>query len=180
MRLRVVVVTHVVIAVLAVGPVSAQETTAQREPQRAPKSGAVTMDRVSVRVAGSAREIRGRLIHLGSHTLTLQVDNDADGGPARATIDLPIGRVLQIDREEHDPLLDGAILGAIFLAACAKWWCGQGTSGPAPSPWLGAGLGALVGAGIDSALYGRTMIFGPGTPPRAGAARVGVTFAFRF
>ena len=172
--------THVLTMILAGTSVWAQQAPAQSEPDKPDTK----VERVTVKVAGSTREIRGRLLHLDSKTLTVDVDSHGgDGVAARKRLDLPLERVVRIDVEAHDSVIDGAILGAVFLAACAKWWCGQGTSSPPELPrdaWIGAGLGALVGASIDARFFRRTTIYqasGSAGPQPAGA---GVSFRLRF
>jgi hypothetical protein len=180
MTLRGLCTVYVVTAILTAASASAQRAAA------APDAPDAHGDRVSVKLAGSKGQMRGRLLHLDSQTLTIQEDrHDGDGRPARKRVDLPIANVLQIDVEEHDSLIDGAIFGAIYLAACAKWWCAQGADAPAKLPrdiYIGAGVGALVGAGLDAMLFKRSTIYKAGDPisPRPSSAGAGVSFRLKF
>ena len=68
-------------------------------------------------------ELRGRLLRLDPQWLSIEVE--------KRRIDLPLHRVLKIEKKVNDTLLDGALLLGLFVAACAKWWCAQGApSGP--------------------------------------------------
>jgi len=135
-------------------------------------------DRIAVRIAGENGELRGRLLRLDPKSVLMEIDDSrANVGPSRRVLDIPLDRVVRIDREEHDSLIDGAILGALYVAACVRWWCGQGMSQPLKLPrdmWIGAALGAGLGAGLDSVLYRRTPLY-PSPPPR-----LSLRFAIRF
>ena len=134
--------------------------------------------RVTVVFQGSKHVLRGRLVGRDANTLVIELDNpDHDGGPKRVRREIPMSLVKRVDAEHHDSVINGGILGALYLAACAKWWCGQGTSGPPPNPWAAAALGAVVGASFDAAFYGRTPIF---EAKPTTAARLGPAFGFRF
>ncbi len=85
-------------------------------------------------------------------------------------VDLPLHRVLKIEKKVNDTVLDGALLLGLFVAACAKWWCAQGTSSGPNLPediYIGFGVGALAGAGLDSQIYRRSVIFTAGEVRRA-------------
>lgn len=92
--------------------------------------------------------IRGRLLRAGPETITLQVN----GQP----IDLPLARVTRIE-VAGDSLLNGAVMGAAAMGGWCAAVCGQGLSRSSDRPFAilaNAGLGALIGAGVD-ALNGR-------------------------
>ncbi len=118
-----------------------------------------TGQRVFVKLTDSKHEIPGRLVSLTAETLSI---DSRDG-----RMDVPLTRVLRVDKKVHDSLLNGAILGMLYVAACAKWWCGQGASGhdhaTTSDVLLGAAVGAGVGAWWDSMFERRVTIYnGPG------------------
>jgi hypothetical protein len=161
---------HVLAALVAASSAWAQEPATD-----VPNKRDTGNQRVIVKVADTRREVRGRLLRLDSETLSLRTDH--------APVHLPLDRVLRIDVIERDSLVNGAIFGAIYVAACARWWCRQGTSGPSHIPrdiLLGAGAGALAGAGIDALRNKRRTIFeaGGSTAPRPSG--VGASFRLRF
>jgi hypothetical protein len=180
MSLRGVCALHALALVLGASSAGAQQPSTESVLDEAD----VKVERVVVTLTGAEREVRGRLLRLDAQTLTIEIDNnDGDGLPARKKVDLPLTRVLQVDVVKRDSLIDGAILGAVFVAACARWWCAQGADRPAEIPrdvWIGAGVGALVGAGIDAALFRRTTIYraGGSSPPLMPGASV--SFRLRF
>jgi hypothetical protein len=94
------------------------------------------------------RPIRGRLVKAGGDTITLVVD----GQP----VDVPLARVTRIDLG-GDSLANGAAIGAAAMGGWCAAICGQGLTRRGSLPFavlMNAGLGALIGAGID-ALNGR-------------------------
>ena len=116
-------------------------------------------DRLTIALAGGAADVSGRLVEIRGDQIRLSIENPRASGPDHTTINVPMARIRQIDLERHDSVIDGGIVGALFVAACFKWWCRQGMSGSPPSPWIGAGLGALVGGAIDHALYRQQTVF---------------------
>ena len=169
---RVSFATALLLTMLASSAASAQTQAA--EASSAPQA----RDRIAVRIAGEKGELRGRLLRLDPKSVQVEIDDSrANVGPSRRVLDIPLDRVARIDREEHDSLIDGAILGALYVAACIRWWCGQGMNQAPNLPrdlWIGAALGAGLGAGLDSAFYHRTTIYPPPAP------RLSLRFAIRF
>src|SRR6266545_3620062 len=112
-------------------------------------------DRVFVKLTDSKRVLEGRLLSLDAETVSIEA---GDG-----RMDLPLTRVLRIDEQVHDSLLNGAIFGMLYVAACVKWWCGQGTSGVSHPTTrdvlLGAAIGAAAGAQWDEAFERRVTIY---------------------
>src|SRR5262245_29066261 len=99
--------------------------------------------RVTVKLADSTREIRARLIDLNEQTMTIRMSVPGrDPSRSLGIVHIPMHNVVRIDAEDHDSVLNGAILGGLVLAACAKWW--------RRDPWIGAGVGALAGASVDA------------------------------
>jgi hypothetical protein len=158
------------IAVMAARPLVAQRVASDsptvaplpQATEPAPGSDAIGKT-VIVRMAAQDRVVRGRLIEMTRDRVRLDIPTEgADAQPQRAVIELDLARVGHIDIEEHDSLINGAVLGALFLAACATWWCSQGTEEPTKLPrdaFVGAGLGALVGASIDAKFFERRRLW---------------------
>jgi len=149
--------------------------------EAAPPSLTTTLsrgDRLTITFAGQVAELRGRLVEIRGDQVRLMIDNAKASGPAHAIIDVPIAGIRQIDLERHDSVINGGLVGALYLAACFKWWCQQGMSGQAPSPWIGAGLGALVGGAIDRAIFRQETVFV--APPRRTARSFTWSYTFRF
>jgi hypothetical protein len=138
---------------------------------------------VIIRMAAQDRVFRGRLIELTRDLVRVEVPTEGgDAQPRRAVVELELARVGYIDIEEHDSLINGAVLGALFLAACAAWWCSQGTDEPVKLPrdaFIGAGLGALVGASIDAKLFERRRIWDAPLVPSA-HLQPALRFSFRW
>jgi hypothetical protein len=131
---------------------------------------------VRVKLTDSKRPIAGRLIRLDSETLAIQVK---DG-----TMEIPLTRVIQVDKQVHDSLLNGAIAGMLYVAACVKWWCGQGLSGPyhptGTDIALGAAVGAAAGARWDALFEKRETIYRGPAPAAPALPRAAVAFRVRF
>jgi hypothetical protein len=155
--------------------------------QAARAAPAVTPDvegkTVTVRMAAQDRVVRGRLIELTRERVRVEIPTEGgDAQPQRAVIELDLARVGYIDIEEHDSLVNGAVLGALFLAACAAWWCSQGTDEPTKLPrdaFIGAGLGALVGASIDAKFFERRRLW-DGPLVRSAGLQPALRFSFRW
>jgi hypothetical protein len=170
MNLRRSCVTCGLALTLAAAPCRAQQSMPQAADNPDSKR-----EKVFVQLAGSDDEIRGRLLHLDSQTLSVEVDN--------RKADFPLDRVLRIEKKKHDTVLDGALLFAAFLAACARWWCGQGLDSEPSVPrdvFAAAGAGALYGAGIDWLITRRTTIFEAGGSSGALPMPAGVLVRVRF
>jgi hypothetical protein len=172
MSLKALCATHALAAIVWSGPASAQEVT----PQATPEQAVAPAERVIVKVAGPEREIRGRLLRLDSQALSLQLDD--------RRVDFPVDQVLQIDVVRRDSVINGAIFGALYAAACMAWWCQQGldsSTGQGPLDAVAAiGMGALVGAGIDVLFNKRTTVFKAGNSPGPQPFNAAVSFRVRF
>ena len=98
-------------------------------------------------------EVRGRLIELTPDSLAIL----AGGG----RMDLPLARVARID-SLRDSVANGAAIGGLALGVWCAFVCGQGLDGGDSLPLtvvMSAGLGAVIGAGIDAGHKGRTPIY---------------------
>jgi len=134
------------------------------------------LERITVKLADSGRKIHGRLLRLDSQTVSIQMST--------GTVDIPLDRVQRIQKDVKDPLWDGALVCALWGAGCTLLGCGGqaiGEEGSFPGDFiLAAGVGALLGAGLDALRQKRTTIFEAGRrvavhPVRAG---IGITFSF--
>jgi hypothetical protein len=151
---------------------AAQEAAPQAKPDQPPAPS----ERVIVKVAGPEREFRGRLLRLDSQSLSLQLDD--------RRVDFPVDQVLQIDVVRRDSLINGAVFGALYVAACMAWWCQQGldsSEGQGPLDVVaGIGMGALMGAGIDALFKKRTTVFRAGGSPGPVPFNAALSFRVRF
>ena len=101
----------------------------------------------------SGEKVSGRLLQSARDEVSLLVN-----GRERK---IPIDEVARVDRS-GDPLKNGAIIGAVIAGAWCALVCGQGldSSGQIPLALAAnAGVGALIGAGIDAAHQGRTIVY---------------------
>jgi hypothetical protein len=128
----------------------------------------VLADEVIVTQSASGEELRGRLLELSPESLAILVDG--------RRVDLPIDTVLRIDART-DPVKDGAIIGAAIMGAASGVSCAAygGTASCVTGIIVEAGLGALIGAGVDALHKGRTPIYIK--PAKSGAA-IGWTIRF--
>jgi hypothetical protein len=113
----------------------------------------VAREEVIVTQSGSGEELHGRLLELSSQSLAILVDGQR--------VDVPIDNVLRIDGT-HDSLKNGTIIGASVMGGLAALTCaGYATSAGQclTGVVINAGLGALVGAGIDALHKGRSPIY---------------------
>lgn len=123
----------------------------------------------------TGEEISGRLLQSGTDEVRLLVN-----GREQA---IPINQIARLERS-GDSLKNGAIIGAVITGAWCALVCGQGlaSSGQVPiAVAANAGLGALVGAGIDAAHRGRTLVY----PRTSASARIlapqpSLSLRFRF
>jgi hypothetical protein len=145
-------VTHglAAIAILIATPCAAQQLPTDESSNKLDN-----MQRVFVKLTDSKQELRGRLLRLDRETLSIQVDD--------RKVDFPLTRVLRVERTVRDSLWNGAIAGAVWGVACTLLKCG-GQAGHAPSSlprdaFLAAGVGGLLGAGLDAAISRRAVIF---------------------
>ena len=124
----------------------------------------------------TGEEISGRLLKLGPDVLQILVKGQHQ--------EISFEQVLQVDRE-GDSLKNGAIIGAVVLGAWCTVICGQGLDDASQLPVavaVNAGIGALIGAGLDASSKHWTTIY---RKPSAAAApskgtRVVVSYAIRF
>jgi len=161
---------------LAAPPAIAQEPIPITEHQ------AFAGERVTVKATGPKETLRGRLVSFDGTALTMDVDTDGrDGAAATRRLTVPAARLRQVDVVKRDPVWNGAIFGAIFLAVCASTWCQQGLDKPSTGVdvVLAAGMGALVFGGIDALWIERRTIYQAGGA-RRGASGARASFTFRF
>jgi hypothetical protein len=135
-----------------------------------------TGQRVFVKLTDSKRELHGRLLSLTAETLSIE---SRDG-----RIDVPMTQVLRVEKKVRDSLLNGAIFGMVYVAACMKWWCEQGGSGhdhpTTGDVLLGVTTGAAIGAWWDSMLERRVPIYnGPAQATRHSSG-MALRFQLRF
>jgi hypothetical protein len=156
---------------------------AARGQTTAPSAPAPFRERdVLVQLADDTAPLRGRLLQMDAAHIVLRVRDETRDGSMPVAVTYPLERIRYIDVHESDSVLEGAILGALFLAACARWWCQQGTDSPPEFPrdvWMGAGLGALIGAGIDASNNKHERIY-QAPARRASTALPSPTVAVRF
>ena len=115
---------------------------------------------VEVTLTGPNKVLEGRLLSFDADTLSIEID--------RKRVDLPMSRVVLLERQVPDSVWEGAILMAAFVAACSKWWCAQGHSDEPSQPAdaiLGALIGGAVGAALDSTIHRHEVLFEAPTPP---------------
>jgi len=127
---------------LAAPQVQAAQATGKRE---------IAEDVIVVH-AGSGDELHGRLLELSAATLAILVDG--------RRIEVPMDDVLRIDTW-HDPVWNGFTLGAVIAGGLVGLACASAEGGRAcvPAAIVDAGLGGLIGAGIDALHKGRTPIY---------------------
>jgi hypothetical protein len=135
-----------------------------------------SLQRVFVHQTDSGDELEGRLLDLGPNSLAMIVDG--------RRVELPVEKVLRIE-VPGDSLKNGALIGALVGGLWCALVCGQGLDSISHLPaavGFSAAFWSAVGAGIDAAIPGRTMIYRKSSP-RVGTprdARAGVSFSFRF
>src|SRR4026207_1096042 len=133
----------------------------------APAAAQEAYKQVWVTQADSGDLIQGRMLRLSDGTLGLPPSDHPrlDPPPLRTSdtrrIALPLDRVLRI--EVHgDSLKNGATIGATVMGGLAVLTCALGYGREAGQCIAGialnAGLGGLIGAGIDAWNGGRTTI----------------------
>jgi hypothetical protein len=124
-------------------PVEAQATVPQLTPAQLARPMIVTRD-------GSPDVVRGRIVRMDADVITVAVAGV--GGLKGATVDVPFAEVARIE-PAPDSLANGTLIGAlVFGIWCAKV-CGQGADNRRQAEFarfMGFGLGALIGAGIDA------------------------------
>jgi len=139
---------------------------------------------VVVRTDGPRETLRGRLVSFDETSLTIELPAEAQGGAAAGRrLTLPVARLRRVDVVKRDPIWNGAVLGAVFLAVCASTWCQQGLDKPSTGVdvILAAGMGALVFGGIDALWIERRTIYEAGAAgPRPGGRGARLSFSIRF
>jgi hypothetical protein len=139
---------------------------------------------VVVRTDGPRETLRGRLVSFDETSLTIELPAEAQGGAAAGRrLTLPVTRLRRVDVVKRDPIWNGAVLGAVFLAVCASTWCQQGLDKPstARDVILAAGMGALVFGGIDALWIERRTIYEAGAGgPRPGGRGARLSFRINF
>lgn len=121
----------------------------------------------------TGEEVSGRLLQSGAEAVRLLVNGQEQV--------IPIDQIARLERS-GDSLRNGAVIGAVIAGAWCALVCGQGldSSGQIPiAVAANAGLGALVGAGIDAAHRGRTLLY-PRTSPSARVRASGRALSLRF
>jgi hypothetical protein len=122
----------------------------------------------------TGEQIAGQLVNLGPDDLRLLVD-----GQERR---LPLDGVAQIDRI-GDSLKNGAIIGGLIAGVWCAVVCGQGLDSKVQLPAVvaaNAGIGALIGVGIDAANQKRTTIYQRRTAPGGSTLRAVIVFRLSF
>jgi hypothetical protein len=122
----------------------------------------------------TGEEISGRLLNLGPDELRLLVE-----GQERNIL---LADVAQVDRA-GDSLKNGAIIGALVVGAWCALVCGQGLDSADQLPVavaVNAGVGALIGIGIDAANQERTTVYRRPTPSDSRRPKGVVVFRLSF
>jgi hypothetical protein len=185
-------VSAMLAAILTASPVYGQSSGVLPDtpPDRVAVPRAITaavrsQEEVAVQVSGKTGLIRGQLMDASSSRLIIRVPDTARIGlGATVTLEVPMVLVRHIDSEKPDSVLNGAIVGALFLAACARWWCRQGGQSSEPPGIddiiIGVGIGAAVGARIDGAIHSPRRIYTAAAPAQQSALSMGFQYRFRF
>jgi hypothetical protein len=158
-----------VLALALASSVAGQESTApplESEPS--------DVKPVYVMQRGPGQELRGRLLQLGPETMTMLVEGQ------RRTVSLDDVLRVQV---AGDSVKNGTVIGAIVMGVWgAVGWHLQRGSELALMTTLNAGFGALMGAGIDAGISGRTTIYSRPAPSANTVAgrKTGLAFCVRF
>jgi hypothetical protein len=169
MTLRMMLSGHVLLGLLCWTPAVAQDTAA--------KESSATIQDGTYRIRlTTGEEITARLLKLGPDVLQILVKGQRQ--------EMPFDQVLQVDRE-GDSLKNGAIIGAVVAGIWCTAVCGQGLGDGSQLPVavaVNAGVGALVGAGLDATITHRTTIYRKpsGAAAALDSARVVVAYRFAF
>ena len=131
---------------------------------------------VYLRETGSDQDVRAELIKFDASSVIIQV--------AGARRELPLTRVSRIEVPVRDSVMNGALIGALILGGWCAIICGQGLdrgSEIAPVAAFNAGMGALIGAGLDAMVQDRAAIYssGPSTATRFGSLSPRLMFSVR-
>ena len=135
----------------------------------APAAAQDTFKQVWVTQSSSGEVVRGRIVDLSPESLTiLTADN--------RRVDMPIDHVLRIEAR-GDSLKNGAAIGAVVLGSLVALYCGEAGGGAQciAGVAVDAGIGALIGAGVDALNGGRSTLYA-----RPASAPAGHTAALKF
>lgn len=120
---------------------------------------------------GAPAEVKGKVVNLTDRAITVRLEElpwttdlafTRDGSSYE--IEIPEGRVRHI-REGGDSLKNGALIGAavggVGMGALAAGMCSDGgdCTGVAPAALFYAGIGALVGVGIDALIKNEDTVY---------------------
>ena len=129
------------------------------------------MQHLLITLKDSKMRINGRLVLIEPEKLVFQRDG--------RIFDLPRRNVSRVEIIERDTPIDGAIMGGAFVAACARWWCGDESTTNRGAIAAAGILGGLLWGWIDSRHPTKKVIFkGGGGPLRSDRASLAVTFRF--
>jgi hypothetical protein len=134
----------------------------------APAAAQDTFKQVWVTQSSSGEVVHGRIVDLSPESLTiLTADN--------RRVDMPLDRVLRIEAR-GDSLKNGAVIGALVLGTVVALTCAEVSDsggGCITAVALDAGMGALIGAGLDALNGGRSTLYArPASAPAGHAASV--------
>jgi len=140
----------------------------------APAAAQDTFKQVWVTQSSSGEVVHGRIVDLSPESLTiLTADN--------RRVDMPLDRVLRIEAR-GDSLKNGAIIGALVVGTLVGLTCAEvadGSGACLTGVVLDAGMGALIGAGIDALNGGRSTLYArPAAAPAGHAASVKLKLKF--
>src|SRR4051812_23643793 len=138
-----------------------------------PASAQDTFKQVWVTQSESGEILRGRIVQLSQESLAILT-------PDNRRVEMPIDRVLRIEAR-GDSLKNGAVIGAVVVGGLVALTCGQALGGGqcVTAVALDAGMGALIGAGIDALNGGRSVLYRrPATPPAGRTASLQVKLRF--
>ena len=139
----------------------------------APAAAQDTFKQVWVTQSSSGEVVHGRIVDLSPESLTiLTADN--------RRVDMPLDRVLRIEAR-GDSLKNGAAIGAVVLGGLMALFCGEAGGGGqcVTGVAVDAGIGALIGAGIDALNGGRSTLYSRPAAAAAGTS-AGVKFKLKF
>ena len=139
----------------------------------APAAAQDTFKQVWVTQSSSGEVVRGRIVDLSPESLTiLTADN--------RRVDMPLDRVLRIEAR-GDSLKNGAVIGALVLGTMMGLMCGdfEGGGQCITAVVLDAGIGALIGAGVDALNGGRSPLYSrPAAAPAGHSAAIKLKLKF--
>ena len=120
------------------------------------------------------RVIRGGLLKLDTQAVSVRVNG-------RET-EIPLDSVRRIVQEKRDSVWDGALLCGLWAGVMTLLNGGQGLDEPT-SKWTAlpaAGMGALLGAGLDSLRHKKTTLFEAPDRRQPPVPRAAVAVTLRF